>query len=231
MKKTQKKIGVVYTCFSAGYDDLLQHAYVDSDFDYVCFTDDKKLIAQEKIGHWQIRPLIFNRLDDARNIRWHKILPHRIFPEYKLSIWLDANIDVLSPKVFAYVNDKTLQFPAHHVRNCIYDECLRVLETKKDTYENVIKVAEFLVQENMPKNYGMNEANIIIRQHNDAKVKKIMNDWWHMVKNYSHRDQLSLSYVLWKNGMQPNEIAFQNARNDADNFYFALHNNEDKKCD
>ena len=218
-----RKRGVLYTCFTSGYDVLFSHTYIDNSFDYVCFTDDKKLLAKQKSGVWQIRPLAFDRLDNPRNIRWHKILPHRLFPKYKLSIWIDTNIDVLTPKLFSQIDDRKLLLPRHFAVDCIYDECLRVIRNKKDTFENVAKVAELLVDEGMPKHYGMNENNIIIRNHHDPKVQKIMQDWWQMIKDYSHRDQLSLSYILWKNGVEPASISFENARADSENYFFMPH--------
>ncbi len=222
-KSTQKR-GVVYTCFTSGYDDLIQHTYVSPHFDYVCFTDDTDLIKQEKVGIWEIRPMIFKELDNAHNIRWYKLLPHRALQNYRLSIWVDANINILTPKLFNLINSETeMLFPRHHARDCIYQECLQVLEAQKDSYENVMPVAEFLLDQDMPRNYGMNEANILIRRHHHPLVKKVMEEWWNMVVNYSRRDQLSLSYVLWKNGIRPEEVAFDNARNDKENFTFEEH--------
>lgn len=222
----QRKKGVVYTCFTKGYDELIQHRFTQKSFDYICFTDDEDLIQQKQVGIWQIRPMLFKELDDARNIRWYKILPHKALSEYDLSIWVDTNINVLTPKLFNFTDDtlkEGMLFPKHHTRDCVYRECARVLELKKDTYQNVIKMVELLVDQNMPKHYGMNEANILIRKHNDAKVQKIMEDWWYMVTHYSRRDQLSLSYVLWRNGIHPADIAFDNARTDVNNFCFESH--------
>ena len=33
--------GVIYTCISGDYDRLIEHTYTDSEFKYVCFTDNK----------------------------------------------------------------------------------------------------------------------------------------------------------------------------------------------
>lgn len=49
---------------------------------------------------------------------------------------------------------------------------------------------------------GLTENNVIYRKHKDPRCIKVMEDWWYMVENYSRRDQLSLFYVLWKNGEQ-----------------------------
>jgi hypothetical protein len=51
----------------------------------------------------------------------------------------------------------------------------------------------------MPENYGLSENSIIIRRHNKLEVQNIMNKWWKEIVSHSHRDQLSLSYVCWKN--------------------------------
>ena len=33
-----------------------------------------------------------------------------------------------------------------------------------------------------------------------------MESWWDEINNYSERDQLSLTYVLWKSGYTANDI-------------------------
>lgn len=45
--KPKKVRSVVYTCLTGGYDSLKEHRYVDDDWDYVCFTDNKELLAQK----------------------------------------------------------------------------------------------------------------------------------------------------------------------------------------
>ena len=72
--KTNKT--VCYTCITKNYDKLIQHSYISKDWDYVCFTDDKKLIKKGKVGIWLIKPLVFNSLEDKRNSGWHKTHPH-----------------------------------------------------------------------------------------------------------------------------------------------------------
>ena len=41
--------GVVYTCLTGNYDTLREHKYLNKNWDYVCFTDDEKLLA-----HWSM---------------------------------------------------------------------------------------------------------------------------------------------------------------------------------
>ena len=60
-------------------------------------------------------------------------------------------------------------------------------------------------------------------------IKKIMNEWWSFILNYSKRDQLSCSYVLWKNGIKIEDISIPNARFNEGNFIFINHIPHNKK--
>ena len=81
--KPKKVRSVVYTCLTGGYDSLKEHRYIDNDWDYVCFTDNKELLAQKKCGIWEIRPLAYVGADNTRSSRYHKINPHKLFPDYE----------------------------------------------------------------------------------------------------------------------------------------------------
>ena len=50
----------------------------------------------------------------------------------------------------------------------------------------------------MPKNFGLYETNIFYRSLRDERVNKLMNMWANELINNSHRDQLSLTYCIWK---------------------------------
>lgn len=53
------KSGVVYTCITGAYDGLIVHKFVNPAYDYVCFTDNEKLLSEQKrdlgkLNHWPI---------------------------------------------------------------------------------------------------------------------------------------------------------------------------------
>lgn len=223
-KKIRRTNTVCYTCICGDYDNLESPYYIDYGWDYICFTDNQKLLKCKKIGVWEIRPLVFAQSDQTRNARWHKTHPHVLFPEYKLSIWADSNINILSKKLSKTVKiNKNLLVPYHFTRDCIYEECQAVIDDKKDTLENVERVKSFLTADHMPAHYGLNETNIIIRHHDDPVVKKIMEEWWSFIEKYTKRDQLSFSYILWKNGINIKDISFDNCRVDNLNFCIIDH--------
>ena len=227
MPLAQKKSSkVIYTCCTNLYDNVCPPPYVDYGYNYVLFTDNKQLLQKDFLGVWQIRPLVFSELDDTKNQRWHKTHPHVLFPEYDESVWIDANLHILSPYIFQEIQkrqNENIIIPVHFERDCIYDEIEKVNELKKENTENCNRIKDFLIHNSFPKHYGLNETNLIYRHHNDEKIISIMEDWWNFIRDYSKRDQLSLSYVLYKYGILPNKISCQNLRFLTEDFCFAPH--------
>lgn len=220
-----KKKCVIYTCITGYYDRLPLHEHVDFESDYVCFTDNTELLRLKRYGVWQIRPLQFSDLDNTRNQRWHKTHPHVLFPEYEESIFQDANITMRSGWIFEEIEKRKsdLLIPIHFERDCIYDEMQAVIEAKKDDESIVKQMENYLREDNFPFHYGLNETNLIYRRHNKPKIKDINENWWNFIRDYSKRDQLSLSYVLYKHKITPYEIAIPNLRDRYRDFLFINH--------
>lgn len=216
----------VYTCMTGGYDNIILHTYIALDYDYICFTDNKQLLQLGTFGAWQIRPLFFNKLSNQLNNRWHKLHPHICLKEYDSSIYVDSNVDILTPYYFNLIEERKNELiimPCHYSRNCVFSELKSVYDQKKDSKENCKKIKKFLKDEKMPKHYGLTENNIIYRHHNEKAVYDIMEAWWFMLLNYSKRDQLSLSYCFWKADIKIEDITFPNARKDYKNFSIIEH--------
>ncbi len=223
--------GVVYTCIMGNYDNLVMHDYTNPIWKYVCFTNNKKLLKQKTYGKWEIQSARFKKLDNTKNARWHKTHPHILFPDCEKSLWIDANGNILSNYIFNKITEtySDLLIPLHFSRDDIYEECEEVIKCKKDSKRNCNRIKTFLQNNNMPRHYGLNETNVIYRRHNQPLIKKIMNEWWSFILNYSKRDQLSCSYVLWKNGIKIEDISIPNARFNEGNFIFINHIPHNKK--
>ncbi len=200
--KNNKKIGVIYTCITGGYDSLINHAYIDQNWDYVCFTDNLS-IGNVDNSLWQIRPLVFDKYDNIRKQRWHKIHPHILFPDYEKSVWLDANINILNKDIFADIckaidESRLMSIAQHPGRTCIYEELIACIELGKDNVEVMREQINLIRKSGFPEKQGLFESNIIYREHHNDQIIVIMKDWWWWIENYSRRDQLSLAYVLWQ---------------------------------
>jgi FkbM family methyltransferase len=201
-KQTDPPRGVVYTCITGGYDQVINHYFVDSHWDYMCFTDNPPSNKDNFI--WEFRPLLFNKLDNIRNQRWHKLHPHILFPEYQRSLYVDGNLDILNPDVFKDVQNSinqnhSIAISPHFSRTNIYEEYEACALAGKDSEETRSAQFALIKKSGFDGNYldgRFFDTSILFREHHAKIVIAVMNDWWWWIEHYSYRDQLSLTYVL-----------------------------------
>ena len=195
---------VIYSAMIGGYDNIPFIKKVKG-WDYVMFTDMSES-EFPKNSNWEYRKanLGFGKTNTLV-CRYYKTHPHEFFSKYEESIWIDANISIKSfddiEKRIKKLKLKEIKVASceHSERDCIYDEIEAVLFYKKDIKKNTNKIFNYLKKAKYPAHNGLFETNFLWRQHNDKKIIKLMNDWWFFIKNYTHRDQLSFNYILWKN--------------------------------
>ena len=104
-------------------------------------------------------------------------------------------LKILAPNISIYVLE-------HPDRNSIYNELDAVVFALKESKVNsdiVRNRYKFLFnRKNYTYDNGLSENSLIVRKHNDLNCINFMNHWYYEIKHYSHRDQLSFNYVLWK---------------------------------
>ena len=207
LNKIMKMKKVVYTINFDNYD-LLRNITRQEGFDYFAFLDTD--LDKYNYTNWTILPVpeeVKNlNISIHKKTRYIKTHPHLYFQNYSLSIYIDAAypiigdlneflLRILEPKYNIY----TLE---HFDRNCVYQEIKRVVEIKREKKEIADIVEEKYKKENVPHELGLIEGALIIRKHNEKECIYLMELWWEQIKNYSHRDQLSFNYVLWKTGIK-----------------------------
>lgn len=193
---------VVYTALTGSYDALEQHQYVNPEYNYICFSND--FGDKKKIGIWTIRKIDYPSDDKQLQSRYPKLQPHEVLPEYDISLYVDANVNILTPYIFKRIEELLkegvlLAGVKHQFRDCLYEEGYRVWIGGVDKNIDVIRrQLSYYKQDGFPRHFGMYEANVIFRQHNDPLIIKQCDEWWRLRLNYSKRDQLGYSYSLWK---------------------------------
>lgn len=218
-KKNKK---VVYTCIFGQYDTLRDPQYVNPEWDYVCFTDQ---YFPTKV--WKLRQIPKDCLEEEKKKiqRKMKILPNRYLSEYELSIWIDGNLELLvDPQKLVNENEhKFLTTISHPERICLYDELDACERLKKDTHQKMDEIRKFLLKEKYPKNNGLAQTNVMIRNHKDDGVSSLCEHWWSYLKKYSHRDQTVFNYVLWKFPNLAKKVNIFSARSLFTDFGFYSH--------
>ena len=205
---TNEKI-VIYTVIIGNYDHLLDPIFKDDNVDYVLVSD----IKPKELGSWKWvdanKYLPNTNLSNVKKARFLKTHPHLIFKDYKYSIFIDGNIRCVTDvrEFIGKIGKKTkIALHLHPYRDCIYKEAISCKYANKGNYKIIKKQMDKYKNDGMINNFGLFETGFIIREHNDPNCIKIMESWWDEINNYSERDQLSLTYVLWKSGYTANDI-------------------------
>lgn len=191
--------GVIYTVITGDYDVLRDPEYVDPSFDYICFTDNKKLRSEV----WNVSYLEnFQKMDNARLSRKPKILCHKFLEEYDYSIYVDGKIQIIG-NLREYIEryskgSPMLCFP-HFTRECAYEESIACINSNADNSETIKRQMDEYRSEGYPVNNGLIDAACMVRRHDDEILQKVMECWWEEVRTKSRRDQLSIGYACWKN--------------------------------
>ena len=193
---------VAYTCIVGDYDNLLEPGEnVREQYDYYLISDKKP--KEGSVYRWiNIKDVAPNSISDfTRMNRYCKINAHKIFPQYRRSIYYDGNI-VLEQNLdeyFAKLKMTHIGVASRNIWDCIFEEAIRLMPQMRDDPGRIYAQMEKYWNEGMPEKFGACWNNVLIREHNHPVCAKLMEDWWHEIETQSKRDQLSFSYILWKN--------------------------------
>lgn len=201
----------VYTCITGNYDKPLEPLYVPDNIDYFIVTD-MDIDSKSRWKKIDINSIdIIQKFDNTRKARYIKTHPHLLFAEYEFSIWVDSNFRVIGD-LSKYIKCVGAGVPFasnwHPLRNSIYTELDACIFRKKDDPKLLKRQIEHYRKDGMPDNFGLIETNMIVRKHGDSKCKRLMEDWWKEMTIWSKRDQLSLPYVIWKQGYTMKDFGF-----------------------
>lgn len=204
---------VVYTAIFNNYDWLKDPYVVSDKVDYVCFTDSDKL----KSETWKI--VVVNEKDISPSLLNRKIkllYPYTYFKDYEYSLYVDGSVmikDDVGIFLSSYIETKPILMNFKHPNNdCIFVEMERCIMQGRGNAEMLKKQYDVYKADGMPEHFGMSDNKIILRKNCDEGYK-LMSEWYDHVCNYSGRDQVCLSYVLWKHNLQYNyfdEVIEQN---------------------
>lgn len=196
----RKTAVVVYTVVTGGYDRLRP---AEGKATWVCFTDG----SAEETTPWDLIKVpscrtVDERIRQARRI---KLLPHLFLPPHKVSVWLDANIELrVSPQALtAFVereNVATFAYPdTYGHRDCAYQEAAACIERGKDDRSRIEAQMSRYRKRRFPEHEGLAETGIVVRR-DTPRVRELSEAWWNEVKLGSRRDQLSFNYACWLTG-------------------------------
>lgn len=207
VNKESKKIAI-YTYISNGYDNLKEPAVVDKNCDYYLISDNPP--NDKSVYKWiEINSVVPKGIKDIIDQnRYCKMHGAEIFRNYRYSIYMDGSMQEVS-KVSQWIekiSDIGLALYRHPSRNDIYTEGMVLCNLGK--YDNKVIKCQLrkYIDEGMPISYGLFHCGIIVRDNKNKITNKIMHEWFYEYMMGEKRDQLSFTYVLWKNGYAYSDV-------------------------
>ncbi|MBD5336431.1 MAG: DUF616 domain-containing protein [Bacteroides sp.] len=194
--------GVVYTAVFGGYDTIEEPMIVNPNLDYFAFTDSDlpKDSVWKKFDLSKYKHL--KDLDSYHLAKYIKMFPYEFFPNHDFSIWIDGNVQLIADTYPLAImsHGSPMATYSNPIHDCIYTEAkYMVFQGRLPKFESDIQLNEYK-QAGFPKHFGMREFSIIYRDHSSQECYDMMKQWWEQVNSHTMRDQLSLPFILWKNG-------------------------------
>lgn len=192
--------------FSALYGDYLHgfHALPNLDIDAYAFTDNIKNAAEGWRTMYMPCP---KDVHPRLQAKWFKMFPHKLFPEYEYSLWIDAGWKWTGDQIVAhtfqqffpsYLKENALCFLPHRRNKNLQEELYETMGLEK--YVGLpapSQVASYYADGYKDEN-GIIEGTMILRKHNHPDAVRFNEAWWCENKKWTYCDQLSAPYVLWK---------------------------------
>jgi hypothetical protein len=189
----------IYTAITGNFPNQLRAPLValGKGVDLICFTD----CIWKAPAPWQLRPPAWEHDNDPRRTaRYHKLLPHRILPDYDYWIWMDGNQQIAEkPKdlIEAYsIHDRYMFGSYQHPQRLKLSEELKAcIRLKKDDPAVMRRQVARYTDADFLAEHRLIESTVVFRR-NCERIHALNEAWWAELSIYSLRDQLSLNWVL-----------------------------------
>lgn len=193
---------VVYSAVIGGYDDPPAVSYPQPQgVQLVCISD--RLI--EDPGPWEIVRVDSEPISARAQAKVYKLFPHVLFPNMKISIWLDGTFEIIGDMSeladMALKGGGEMAVFLHPTRACAYAEARACRRLKKENMERLDRQMARYKAKGFAENMGLLHGGVLIRRHGHRSVIETMESWWYEVSEFSMRDQLSFNFVAWRQGL------------------------------
>jgi len=180
---------ICYTTITNNWD-ILKEPYISEGWDYVCFSD-----------KFQNSPVWQTHVTSDHN-RDMKIKPQdHLFAG--LTLYIDGSIEVIGDLNEFIKEVGSFAIWHHPERNCTYDEAKAVIRLKRSPRVTVHQQMKRYKECGFPEDWGLGANGVMLRDLSDLTIRRICREWMVEYKRSVPRDQLSLMYVCWKNGLKP----------------------------
>ena len=140
------------------------------------------------------------------------------FTACEASVWMDGSAHVRDGR-FATVVRGLLE--AHDLvlwrhpedRDCLYQEAAHCWDWPKYAAEPLREQIAAYRDEGMPEHFGLWATGCVARRHT-SRMRSLGEAWLAENRRWSIQDQVSLPYLLWREGIRPGEFGLDQLEND-----------------
>lgn len=191
---------VAYTVITGGYDR--PQAWAIEDYDLTCrlVTDGTESPLPPMQRHLATLPDLPAHLLS----RWAKTHPHVLFPEARVTVYLDGNIMVtgpIGPLIAPVVRGEAAFGCFLHPHRATPEEEAAACAAlgKGDGAAMAAQVAAYRAEGHT--DLPLIEANVLVLRPVDPAVRTMLELWWREIRDRGSRDQLSLGYAIARSGV------------------------------
>jgi len=141
-----------------------------------------------------------------------------LFTDCDASLWMDGSVHVRDGRFAALVRDL---LASHEIvlwdhpedRDCLYQEAQHCHSWPKYADVPLLEQVEHYRAEGMPEHFGLWAATCIARRHTPSMLE-LGDAWLAEQTRWSHQDQVSLPYLLWRMQVVPGTFGVDQLDND-----------------
>lgn len=202
----------VYTFITDGYDELHQPLVIDENVDYYVISDHKI----NDLGIYQyvdVASVVPEGIKDSfMQNRYCKMHSAELFRDYDYSIYLDGTIQITGDitDYLEQIGKTGIALYLNEDCRCIYETGIVITLIGRCDFETARNQLKSYAMDGMPENYGLLCGGYIFRDNKNPLGNKLMELWWKEYMKWPTRDQLCLTYVMWKMGLKLGDIGMIN---------------------
>lgn len=209
----------IYRVVLGSYDRVIEDNISGAEYDLFLFTDS----VQSGFSNYQ-RVMLPTAEKPAIKNRELKINVPELLQGYDVVIYLDANIQIcrnIDDVIEDFLkSDADFGFFKHPYSENMEDEIRAIRATGKAEADLIFKELEVLRGSYGQRGRTPLTDNSIILRRNYSKWEQFATEWYYYVKNFTGRDQLSLSFLREKHKV--NEYLFSWSPRTVSNKFFTV---------
>lgn len=141
-----------------------------------------------------------------------------LYTDCEASLWMDGSVHVLDDRFIRLVREKLEQhelvlWDHPEDRDCLLQEAQHCHSWPKYRDGPLLAQANHYLSQGMPEHFGLWAATCIARLHTD-RMRAFGDAWHEEMERWTIQDQVSLPFLLWREGIGPGSFGIDQLDND-----------------